>query len=167
MIRKVSDLPVPFRRLRPALRLADSFVRKRLGFEYSASSISHRNCTLDFWPLASALRLPPLTWPAVTPCGALRALLSRKVSGLAYSIWRRTRSPACAFLRMTVRVEREAYSLPVFDSAALHTVKFAAPYKLIRKVLASRFNLVRTIISFRIHVNEIRKTWLCKSVDAC
>jgi hypothetical protein len=28
---------------------------------------------------------------------------------------------------MTVRVEREAYSLPVFDFAALHTVKFAAP----------------------------------------
>jgi hypothetical protein len=28
---------------------------------------------------------------------------------------------------MTVRAEREAYSLPVFDFAALHTVKFAAP----------------------------------------
>jgi hypothetical protein len=62
LIRKVSDLPVPYRRLRPALRLADSFVRKRSGFECFASSISHRNCTLDFWPLASALRLPPLTW---------------------------------------------------------------------------------------------------------
>jgi len=130
---------------------------------------------------------------------------------------------------MTVRVEREAYSLPVFDSAALHTVKFAAPaspnlevfglpdsvqqfgslfrlavppirdrqgfelcssisrrcrfrfsrrtpirartrgapYKLIRKVLASRFNLLRKIISFRFRVNEIRNSHLCKSVDGC
>jgi hypothetical protein len=39
--------------------------------------------------------------------------------------------------------------------------------QLIRKVLALRFNLVRKIFLNNFHVNEIRNSHLCKSVDAC
>jgi hypothetical protein len=62
LIRKGSDLPATFCRLRPALRLADSFIQQRSGFECFASSISHRNCTLGFCSSVSALRLPPWIW---------------------------------------------------------------------------------------------------------
>jgi hypothetical protein len=53
------------------------------------------------------------------------------------------------------------------QSRGAAAVKLAAPSKLIRKVLASRFNLVRKIIFFVFCVNQIRSETLCKSVDGC
>src|SRR5262249_45808439 len=75
------------RRLSVAACLAASrfFHPAAIRLRIFCSSISHRNFTLSLrpWPQPCGFGYDPL--PFVTPLGVLRALLSRKVSDLAYS----------------------------------------------------------------------------------